>query len=63
MTKTLILVILCSFVAVVVVLVLFCFVVAVPKLFKLSYSDLYDGVRRKTLRAIVCICRDLCFGV
>lgn len=56
MTKTLTLVTLCTFVAVVAV-------VAAPKLFKLSYFDLYDGVRRITLRGIVYICHDLCFGV
>jgi len=41
----------------------FCFVAAATKLLKLSYSDLYDGVRRINLRAIVYICHDLCFGV
>lgn len=42
---------------------LFCFVVAALKLFKLSYSDFYDGVRRINLRAVVYIRHELCFGV
>ena len=44
MTKTLILVIF-VFLLLLLMFLLFCFVVAAPKLLKLSYSDLYDGMR------------------